>query len=172
MTDIQPDGTDKQDAEPCKACANHDPRDRHDHGHLSFCRHSVRTGGVPEECGRIKPCEVHDADRAGGARRNPDPTRGKVTPGAPTNAPSETTTPSRGSDRLEAVIERIAEYVEDWTWHEADAERYAGFGSHMAQLIDRMPRDRQTEDMAQAILRMIDDLQYLTSAVRKVVIVK
>lgn len=53
---------------------------------------------------------------------------------------------------------RLEEYEQAWGWHEADEINREGFGPHMAQMLYRLPRDGQTDDMRASIGQMLADL--------------
>lgn len=70
-------------------------------------------------------------------------------------------------DGLGAVLAaRLTRYEEEWLWHEQDAERRAGHGHHMSQLLYRLPRDGRTTDMAASIVAMLADLRAAVEALR------
>lgn len=69
------------------------------------------------------------------------------------------TTPPAGTG--EALSKRLAEAEEAWLWHDATDDTIAGYGYHMMQMLYRLPRDGQTDDMKTSIEQMIADLRCL-----------
>ena len=66
------------------------------------------------------------------------------------------------------LSERLAEAEGAWGFHDASDERTAGYGHHMAQMLYRLPRDGQTDDMRVSIEQMLADLRDLTARLAKV----
>lgn len=71
---------------------------------------------------------------------------------------------------IERLRARIADYRQAWGWHpegaldkNGDALR-AGYGHHMGQMLYRLPRDGQTDDMRRSIHSMLEDLATLLDA--------
>ena len=67
-------------------------------------------------------------------------------------------------EREAEIRARAEEFVEEWTWHEATDDTSAGWGVHMGQMLYRLPRDSQTDDMRRSLLRMAEDHTDLLAA--------
>lgn len=67
-------------------------------------------------------------------------------------------------DALAAVAEAATEL---WTWHETYDDTLPGWGAHMGQMLYRLPRDGQTDDMKTSILAMVAALDALIAEARE-----
>lgn len=68
---------------------------------------------------------------------------------------------------IDAIRDRLEDNLWAWGWHpegaldpDGDPVR-AGYGHHMAQMLYRLPRDAQTNDMRRSIQSMLGDLHAL-----------
>jgi hypothetical protein len=68
-------------------------------------------------------------------------------------------------DTLTALRTTHADAVEAWLWHDEEGDRRAGHGHHMGQMLYRLPRDKQTDDMKASIEQMVAALGTLLDAV-------
>ncbi|WP_436702441.1 hypothetical protein [Nocardioides sp. BYT-33-1] len=59
---------------------------------------------------------------------------------------------------IDAIRARVEAATELWSWHEDTDDTLAGWGAHMGQMLYRLPRDGQTDDMRESILAMVADL--------------
>lgn len=54
---------------------------------------------------------------------------------------------------------RLIEAKDAWPFHEHVVGLLAGYGHHMQQMLHRLPRDGQTDDMRASIEQMLADLR-------------
>lgn len=69
---------------------------------------------------------------------------------------------------VEEIRERLSRRLWEWGWHpegavspDGDGPLKAGYGHHMGQMLYRLPRDGQTDEMRRSIQSMLGDLHEL-----------
>lgn len=63
---------------------------------------------------------------------------------------------------------RLEEESAAWLWHDETEDVRAGHGHHMGQMLYRLPRDGQTDDMKASIEQMLADLDSAIYALSRV----